>query len=113
MSYSALLKRMLIYEPDQRISMKEVFEDEFIQYCREKKYGRLGIVDNYQVIGFLGKGNYGNVLLVKDTESDFYALKEIQYDEKNQTRKFNFANCRVYKIINRKLFSYRNRGVLL
>ena len=72
-----LLQKMLVYDPNQRISLEEVLKHPFIQNCIDSKYQRKGKIENYTPISFLGNGRFGDVILAKNIDGDFVAVKEI------------------------------------
>ncbi|ELP93236.1 serine/threonine protein kinase SAPK9, putative [Entamoeba invadens IP1] len=72
-----LLEKMLVYEPDKRISMNDVLNHKFIHDCVQHKYGTRGSRENYKAVKLLDEGNYGRVLLAQTSANEYVAIKEI------------------------------------
>ena len=90
----SLLKQMLRYNPDERITMDKVFKHPFIKMCKDCKYGTLGKKENYELISPLGKGGFANVILAKTEDGTKVAIKEaIATKDREQSMIKKEASC--------------------
>ncbi|ELP90884.1 hypothetical protein EIN_359770 [Entamoeba invadens IP1] len=79
-SLKDLLKRMLVYDPAQRLKWSEFFIHPFIQRCRDYKIDEIHTdASNYTPKKIIGKGAYGVVFLASHTQdgvTELVAMKE-------------------------------------
>jgi serine/threonine protein kinase len=72
--FDDLISRLLIKNPEERISWEEYFNHPFLP--KKQNLMTLIINKNYKIIKELGKGGFGEVILIQ-AENEYYALKKI------------------------------------
>ncbi|BFU25527.1 protein kinase domain containing protein [Entamoeba histolytica HM-1:IMSS-B] len=80
--FKDLIKRMLVYDPNKRISLDQFFSHPFIEKCRKFKWGKPSDPSIYHPIKIVGKGSYGTViyaLRIINGDKTPVAIKEIPY----------------------------------
>ncbi|ELP84523.1 Testis-specific serine/threonine protein kinase, putative [Entamoeba invadens IP1] len=80
--FDDLIRKMLVYDPNKRISLDEFFLHPFVEKCRKIKWGKESDPSIYSPIRVVGKGNYGTVmygLRVIGGDKTPVAIKEIPF----------------------------------
>ena len=72
--FDNLISRLLIKDHKERISWEEYFDHPF--FTKKQNLMTLIINKNYKIIKELGKGGFGEVILIQ-AENEYYALKKI------------------------------------